>query len=362
MKRLGVHFWIILILSLIVAYMLWRYFCQFAGNGWSDDPMEWGAFGSYMGAITGLLAFVGVLASIRNANKKAEKAEKNTEELRKETQVRDERDLFFKLMESHYSTINSVIFSNKGKDDINGVYAFKEYRSLLIIYLNLLVLFQPYKQYESVDEWIKSIDQNNLFKEFFDKWQETTGESSPELKKKRKELEEKYSDVREMYLSTWGAFLNIKFILACAYELKTLMFYYRQLNLSDPICLNFMRNDNFGQYTKEVQKEIYIQVARCLENEHGSFLSYHFNNVCYITRTISKFKHDPEQYYMTYWKSKLSSTESLLFFYYLLYSEGNNDVLDIVCTYKLLDNIIPSDLLAKKDAGDYYTHLNHLEI
>lgn len=362
MKKSSAYSWIILFLLLIAIYMLGRYFFQFAGNGWSDDPMEWGAFGSYMGAITGLLAFMGVLASIHDANKKAEKAEKNTEELRKETQVRDERDLFFKLMESHYSTINSVIFSNKGKDDISGVYAFKEYRSLLIIYLNLLVFLQPYKQYESVDEWIKSIDKSNLFKEIFDKWQETSGESSPELKKKRKEFEKELSSMKDEYFSIWHTFLNIKFILACAYESKTLMFYYRQLNLLDPIYLNFMCNDNLGQYSKEVQKEIYIQVARCLDNEHGSFLSYHFNNVCYITRTISKFKHDPEDYYMKYWKSKLSSTESLLFFYYLLYSEGNNDVIDIVCTYKLLDNIIPSDLLAKMDARDYYAHLNHSEI
>ena len=91
MKKSNAFIWIMAILALIAVYMLGRYFWQFAENGWSNDPMEWGAFGSYMGAITGLLAFVGVLYSVHNANKKSVEAKEEAEKVRKEAAAEDKK-------------------------------------------------------------------------------------------------------------------------------------------------------------------------------------------------------------------------------------------------------------------------------
>lgn len=74
------------------------YFCVF-NNGISQNSDDWSNFGCYMGSVTGLLAFAGVLYSIQLSNKI------HTED--------SERDTFFKLLDLHTNKMSSVEFNGK---------------------------------------------------------------------------------------------------------------------------------------------------------------------------------------------------------------------------------------------------------
>ena len=358
MKRLGVYFWIILILSLIVAYMLWRYFCQFAGNGWSDNPMEWGAFGSYMGAITGLLAFVGVLASIRNANKKAEKAEKNTEELRKETQARDERDLFFRLIDEHRQTRDSLTFPLGDKKGIEAIDAYvedinKDFQLIIILTSSL--------GRGNFQEWVSSIrlqgigieetTYNSMYEdlvinilECISALQVLTdfGKDVDLTKLHDNDPKVKYGTCEQCFPNTYhlmtvigeGTLDTGRFDYSKIPDAQNLAFVARMIW--------WYKLDDWGRF------RALEYTANVFYKKHLVPITYYFNNLGYITYTLNNFIETNKDYYMKYWRSKFSADEIYLLLFYLTSDKLDVDILQTVIDHKLFDNLGTRDLVDLK--------------
>ena len=353
MKKSNAFIWIMAILALIAVYMLGRYFWQFAENGWSNDPMEWGAFGSYMGAITGLLAFVGVLYSVHNANKKSaeakEEAEKvrkeaaaedkkireeakiESEKLRDEARAKDERDLFFKLIDSHQRTMDTIVAKDDTQENIStglvglNFYA-RETDNSMHTFL-LLLQIGHYKNYEDWEEKTNVIKHgDNVFsdlrKSFMNAANKTYLYDSPTTE-------------RDFYSFIWRGAISVfkenYLIPVHKYLIKDELYSFRRYPE-----LIYGRKNELEKYT------ILRKVALCFYKNYSSYLSYHFNNVCYITKMLDSFKCDKE-FYMDYWKSKLSSNECLVFFFYLLSGKVAPEIVRLVLKYNLLDNIISSD-------------------
>jgi hypothetical protein len=118
----------IIILSGIACIMIVLYIWKFINYQLSDYSSDWGNFGSYIGSITGLLAFIGVLYTI---------------EINIEHHVKDsEQNKFFNLLNLHrdkmynveYITNSDNIISIKGPD------AFKEYTNLANNAFRILIL------------------------------------------------------------------------------------------------------------------------------------------------------------------------------------------------------------------------------
>jgi hypothetical protein len=91
--------------------------------GWepSSDAGDWGNFGSYFASITGLLAFSGVLYTASLSEKRADEekerrmqAETHTKDIEKKAEEdsikREERELFFKLLELHQEKLKSISY------------------------------------------------------------------------------------------------------------------------------------------------------------------------------------------------------------------------------------------------------------
>jgi len=362
MKRLGAYFWIILILSLIVVYMLWRYFCQFAGNGWSDDPMEWGAFGSYMGAITGLLAFVGVLASIRNANKKAEKAEKDTEELRKETRIRDERELFFKLIDSHRKSMETLVYTDKKtKKRSISLEAFVDYKEELDLDLQEVIIFWSSSKFNSYSDWVDKVLEGCkeegfelvLFAGMYIVEQQERGNfeirkeiqrghslmSNPTLKNEIKQYAEVYFGRMKRQLVDFVYYKNIEP-------------YYHDFTKEDKSYFKELAYDMWLNVMDEKERFSILKfVAECHYRKYEPLLSNHFNNLCNITCQIDDLETNHD-FFMDSWISNLTSLESVILFFWMLSKKVDKKVLFIAKDYNLFKNINLGEICAYKWDGD----------
>lgn len=102
---------LIVFIGIIACLMLLAYIINFR-YGFSDNSSDWGDFGAYMGSITGLLAFIGVLYTIRQSSL--------------QSAARDDRDLFFKLMDEHRQTRDSLTFPGGDKKGIEAIDAYVE--------------------------------------------------------------------------------------------------------------------------------------------------------------------------------------------------------------------------------------------
>lgn len=133
-----------------------------------------------MGAITGLLAFMGVLYSIHNANRNAMEAKKaaekvrkeaadedkkirneakiESEKLRKETLAKDERDLFFRLVDSHQTMMNSLTGKDlKTGEKTIGTHAIDVYKKELDADYQLLVTLWGTSLFMDYESWSRNL-------------------------------------------------------------------------------------------------------------------------------------------------------------------------------------------------------------
>lgn len=151
-KQLSNLRWVMWIVGVITCLMPIVYMLNFWDGIISDESSDWGAFGAYIGAITGLLAFLGVLYTIRQSSIQAV--------------TRDERDLFFKLVEENQKTLDSLIFPAEKKEDVTyGIIALESYVKDINADFQLLVVLTSSRGCDSYEEWIKKITPQKIHDE-----------------------------------------------------------------------------------------------------------------------------------------------------------------------------------------------------
>jgi len=102
-------------------------------GGFSRNPQDWGSFGSFFASITGLLAFTGVLYTASLSEKRAYEEKGRRKQAEKKAVMRDERDLFFKILQMHQYNVTYISLSlqenfKTGRDAIAGyVKKFQKY-------------------------------------------------------------------------------------------------------------------------------------------------------------------------------------------------------------------------------------------
>jgi len=83
-KQFLVRYWLILLVSVLTGILIILYLATFNG-GLSEDHSKWGEFGSFFGALTGLLAFIGVIITLIQS--------------RRQVLASEERETFFSLLD-----------------------------------------------------------------------------------------------------------------------------------------------------------------------------------------------------------------------------------------------------------------------
>lgn len=352
-KQAAILLWCIGIIAGIAVVMVILYWCNFPCP-FSKDQADWGNFGSYMGSITGLLAFIGVLYSIHNANKNATEAKKEAEKVRNEAaaadkkirdaakiesiklqneaQARDERDLFFRLIDSHQRTMETIIAKGDSpQNTFAGLLALEFYARETDNNLHTFLLLLPIGAYKDFEDWNNKVNGIKYGDSIFRDLKESFKNAASKTHLKGKMITE-----RDFY----------SFILSCA------IMAYTEHHLL-PIHKYIIKDElkPFRRYPQSIYKKknelekysIFRTIALCLYTSYSSYLSYHFNNVCYITKMLDSLENNKD-FYMDYWKSKLSSNECLVLFFYLLSGKVDLEIVRLFLKYNLLDNIASSDI------------------
>ena len=333
-------------IGIIACLMLLAYIINFR-YGISDDSSDWGNFGSYMGSITGLLAIMGVLYSIHNANKK-------TDKLREESQAQNERDLFFRLVDSHQKMMNSLIGTDlKTGEKTIGTYAIDVYKKELDADFQLLVTLWRTSLFPDHESWSLNIKrfargefEQTLFAALF-------YYDSGLINNKDKSLLDNEQIVNNVNSIKKHCFRELKEIFQYASDHNRLKPFYVNFSTEelddllmysgDAWCNNTYEGLNAETLVLTFRYSILRLTARCFYTRNEASLSTYLNNLCYITDSINKFHHERD-YYMNYWISNLNSLESTLLFFYLLSGKTNMDILKIAVDSNLFRNI-PKDQL-----------------
>ncbi|WP_455510358.1 hypothetical protein [Butyricimonas paravirosa] len=341
-KQLSNLRWVMWIVGVITCLMPIVYMLNFWDGIISDESSDWGAFGAYMGAITGLLAFLGVLYTIRQSSIQAV--------------TRDERDLFFKLVEENQKTLDSLIFPAEKKEDVtHGIIALESYVKDINADFQLLVVLTSSRGCDSYEEWIKKITPQEIHDEetryyvmvytnLIDKILEvvTPSKDIANAVSLHKEDPEQLQTAREECYK----YIDNQLEDVEKGDLDTEKFYIAKILASEPLALIarwiWWHSDDLGRF------RVLEYTANVFYKKYLNEIIYHFNNVGYLIYTINSFVGRDKDFYMKYLRSKLSANESYLLLFYITSDNLDVDIFQTVIDYKILDNIGKRDVVNLK--------------
>lgn len=301
------------IILLICVLMCVLYFCIF-NNNLSVNSDDWGNFGGYLGSITGLLAFAGVLYSIQQSNKT------HTED--------SERDTFFKLLDLHTNKMSSVEFNKK-----NGAEAFKEFADIA----NKALMMEIMRQY--ILEKYSDLNEKGLIELF-------------EHSKKEFEVLEFVYKIYfndDLYISPFNHNTNSAYI-----RYQNLIQYIKKRKL------NMLHIDKYSKievaiiplenYIKECSKETVLNniqiVADFIYKEYGYILGHYFRNMYYVMDTIDKFS--DKKNYEELFRAQLSRYELALGFFNAVSSNSSNRMIYLLQEFGIFKDTYPDDITVLK--------------
>ena len=325
----------------IIAGMLIPYFCKF--REWSDNPADWGAFGAYMGALAGLLAFAGVIYSLHDTNTKAK--------------AKNEKDTFFRLLELHQKSMETLVYRNiRIQRKSSMMEAFVDYKEELDSDLQEVIVFWDSCKFECYATWTKKIDgvrYNGLLALLAGMYISNERQKGKNVTRQRKkqinsliedvefmEQVERLSDTffKEMR-GQLDKFVEFKYITSC----------YDDLLKFDKLCFKELANAIWVKKEMDEKERFSILrfVAECFYRKYEHVLSYHFNNLCNITSQIDALETDHD-FFMDSWISNITSIEGVILFFWMLSGKVNKEVLLIAKRNNLFRNMNLGEFCAYK--------------
>lgn len=298
MKYLNKYWLTISIVTLLIIciIMVFIYFKN-VSNNFSTTSDDWGNFGGYLGSITGLLAFAGVLYSLQQSNKT------HTED--------SERDTFFQLLELHTNKVNAVEYNGK-----NGVEAFKELANIANKNLIVLVL----KKIIMNEDCVASLDKNKI---------NSLHNENPQL----------YKVLQWLH----GIYFNGNFSVEQFIQLITKQ---DDNELKDYISQRYTSNEDVMVY---VNSNIPMDIGDCLRivadfiyKEYGYILGHYFRNMYYVMDTIDGFS--DKKNYKELFRAQLSRYELALGLFNAVSSNSSKRMICLLEDFKIFKDTYKDDV------------------
>jgi hypothetical protein len=289
--------WLLLIICIISVVMVYQYRKTFSG-GMSTDSSDWGNFGSYLGAITGLLAFAGAIYAIMNSNKQARLAE--------------ERGSFFKMLDLYQKQVDSAVYINK-----KGAAAFLCVGGYIYNKMNMYIIYNEIINDEKFTEEEPELFDRimmNYRKGGYKKLKNITFKSHIEFDVSHKKIIVPYDFGSKEDPDYYPQFST--YIIKTYKENKEYYFKY---------VYNTMRN---------VADSVYIDC--------GYFLGQYYRNVYYLLVMISESSEDEK--YSKIFTAQLSRYELVSLLYNAVSSQSSIEIVTLLRRYNIFNNIIAEDI------------------
>lgn len=286
-------------LILVAVALLVMYIYNF-NNGLSNDSSDWDAFGSYFGAITGLLAFGGVLWSINDSNNQNKES--------------SERDTFFKLLDLHTNKFSNVEYIGQSDNSPKAAEAFRLYTQAMNDYLKHIVMYKFILGEIDSGKTIEDIENlyyngyrqpNNIIKNAVLRCDSTNSAKSIE------ELRKKIED-NNISLSQY----DIGLLVQIALEEKPLS------------------ADELYEYSKKAADIFY--------HKYGHITGHYFRNLYYAMGMTSMFRSNNE--YRKLLRAQISRYEIALNLYNALSSRSSVKMINLLTEYEIFDDQYKGDI------------------
>lgn len=275
---------IIMIIASLVPLIV--YACTFDG-GISTEPVEWSAFGSIMGAVSGSLAFViattGILVNKHESNKSRQ------------------NDLFFKLLDLHLKKVDAVVIGDK-----SGYEAFKFFAEKANKYLLIHLALQRLKKAEESREIIyELITREEVLK--------TVSKIDSLDRIKIKDYQSFFTFLDQTKFEEWKNWINN---------------YVQSLGVDD-------------------KRKALAEVYRQIYTEDGHLLGQYFRNMYYTMKTFDDFdiSDEKKEYYGKLFRAQLGKSELALGLFNAVWKRSGEEMVDLLLRYKILDDIYSHDVI-----------------
>lgn len=346
----------IILISITVALFLIPVYDGLRNIILPDIKLTLGEFGSFFASITGLLAFLAVLYTSGNADKRAketialtkeeaennrvraEKAEENNrlqiEEVRRRYREDSERTIFFQLLELHTKKVESVIYSNANNiKELVGARAFERFVDKANTYWVLTIIFEHILTLEE-DDSIYYKDAYMKVKEIFEQYNLKAVQSLIRDNNNRFKIKGYENIIRDpKYMDDDGRFEIWSWARSIEIEL--------------------LKNENYSYITKLI-----TMIADVIYKEYGHILGHYFRNMFYVMDTINEFS--DKKNYKELFRAQLSRFELTLGLFNVVSSNSSIKMVKLLEEFDVFKDVYPEDLQLLKTAKEIGINPNTL--
>lgn len=332
------YVFLIAIASSLMIFGYFMYFGLYLGRPLGDIE-DWGSFGSYMGSITGLLAFAGVLYTVMETKKETKSAKLDADrreaEATKQAVKREERDIFFKLLELHRDKVNFVAYTDivRSYENVVGLNAFETYKN---ISNSILVDYSIY--YCIIN--LKIEDLENLEERFPNKYSFVNKRVLEVCDKLHVQLfKENKTD------STRINFRSIRAHLSKVYLNYDYYYWIGGLSDNKPLSCNGILQHYKLEFKIDNMYVAIKLVGEFINVKFGHILGQYYRNMYYVLDTIDHFfDEDDKMRYFKIYRAQLSRNEILLCLFNAVSFKSSERFVRLLDNNNFFDELLCNDL------------------
>lgn len=299
--------WAFIITIILTVVLIIVYVVQFHGT-LSSIHSDFADFGSYLGSITGLLAFAGVLYTIR--------------ESQKSDQIDNERTTFYNLLGLYQRQVDTIKYINDNTEKI-GIEAFKEYANEARCLFYAHIMYYHIKSGKELPKEIIPDVNEKHFWEICRKYQVSS-----------------FSELRAIFIYHLeeGPLASLQFVYDIKDIIKSTDFNTSYHLAVTSICNRMIFDDK--QYHQIY--EIIRHTGDYLYGQYGRYLGQYYRNIYYLLNSLVDFKFKND--YSKIFRAQLSLDELTILLFNSMNYRSTRKTIFLLKEFDIFNNIDPDQL------------------
>lgn len=314
-----------LIGTCIITFILIAVYIYRFHNHLSFEHSDFAEFGSYLGSITGLLAFIGVLYTVK--------------ESKTSDQIENERTTFYSLLELYQRQVDNMKYPPK-----NGIEAFEKYANTACYLFSAHIIYYYIKNERKFPAELTELIDNKDYQEIYDICEvKSLTELRDEIKNEFELLSEykdkingEFPEGSSIIMGIWEAFIK---------NPSNNLYFFATKSICNEIVIEKKEYNLIYQITKNVGNILY--------EGNQKYLGQYYRNIYYLLDTIAHFKY-PNNYSKIF-RAQISSNELTILLFNAMSSQSSKRTILLLREFNIFNNINYSDLELFGFAKDSHT-------